>query len=271
MSKHKFKSLIITLEGKGGVGKSMISQIAVETARGPDGLAQVRVIDSDVNNSSMAQIYPDAAFAAIRDANDAAEAVGTLLLAMRDIASGVVDSAIWDTAAGTEDIIRAKVLDQIVLRARKENVNIVVLRPITTSVLVQQSAIDFAAAARERGIAVVFVRNSGQGRADKYFADWHSHAERLALMPPAVEVVLPDLGCWVADEASALRLSLADIAQGRFDHLGPQARTFAETKFTPGIQLFVADWLQMRCQEFGDAIAQAIANITHAKTKAQSK
>jgi hypothetical protein len=123
------------------------------------------------------------------------------------------------------------------------------------------------------GVGVVFVRNLGQGRAEKYFAEWDKLARRHASMPPATEVVLPDLGCWVADEATSLHLSLGDVALGNFGRLNEKEREVAERKFTPEIRLFVADWLALRYTEFDVAISKAIANLSPpaaaAKTKAE--
>jgi hypothetical protein len=82
---------------------------------------------------------------------------------------------------------------------------------------------------------------------------------------------LPDLGCWVADEATSLGLSLGDVALGNFARLNEKARAVAERKFTPEIQLAVADWLELRRIEFDVAISKAIANISAPQTKTKIK
>ena len=268
------KILAIILEGKGGCGKSFIAQLVREWMMGPEGDRSVRVLDSDINNSSMAQIDPSAKFAGLRDENDI-EARGIITMAVRDLGDSVIDGVVWDTAAGIEDIIRSRVLPAILVRAAKAKVAIVVLRPITTSQFTQDAALEFAAWAAKNGVGTVFVRNLGQGRAAKYFSDWDAFEPRRAAIPPATEVVLPDLGCWVADEATSLGLGLGDVALGRFGRLTEKARAVAERKFTPEIQLAVADWLELRRTEFDVAIKQAIANMSAppapTKTKADIK
>lgn len=106
---------------KGGVGKTFAMQVVRETLKGPDGLNNVRVIDSDVANSSMKQIDPTAQFAGLRDANDI-EARGVIAKALVDLGDGVIDAAVWDTAAGAEDIMYDSMLPLIVSRARKTEV-----------------------------------------------------------------------------------------------------------------------------------------------------
>lgn len=262
--------LAIILEGKGGCGKSFIAQIVREYLRGPEGDCNVRVIDSDVNNSSMAQIDRDAKFAGLRSENDIAS-VGVISMTVRDLGEGSIDGAVWDTAAGTEDIIRERVLPTLLPRALKMKVPVVALRPITTSQFTQDAALEFAEWGAKNGVATVFVRNLGQGRASKYFLDWDELDQRRAAIPPATEVVLPDLGCWVADEATSLGLSLGNVALGDFSRLGEKARAVAERKFSPEVQLAVADWLELRRIEFGVAISKAVANIAPPAAAAKIK
>jgi hypothetical protein len=144
---------------------------------------------------------------------------------------------------------------------KKEKVTLVVVRPITTSAFVQESAVEFANWAHDNGVAVVFVRNFGQGRREEYFAEWDALEDRNAAIPPAIEVMLPDLGAWIGDEATALGLSLADIATARFDRLSEKARHIADRKFGPEVQLVVADYLEQRCVDLGAAIDLAIDNL----------
>lgn len=252
--------LCITLTDKGGAGKSFAAQIAREALRGPEGLNTVRVIDSDVANSSMAQIDETVEFAGLRDANDVA-ALGVVSKGLRDLADHIIDGLVWDTAAQMESIVRESVLPSVLVRAQKTKTSVVVLRLITTSQYTQDGAVDFAKWAASNGVAVVFVRNLGQGRAAKYFREWDADEERKASIPPAVEFVLPDLGCWVADEAASLKLSLSDIATGDFSRLSGRALEVAQSKFTLNVQLGVADYLEMRCFELGIAMETAIDNI----------
>ena len=271
MSQQHKRMFFSVIEGKGGVGKSFISQLLYSVAMGPDGLGNVRMIDSDVNNSSMAQIYEHTQFAGIRDANDL-EAVGTVGMAIKDLGNDLIDAAVWDTMAGTADIIVEKVLPSLAARAKKAKVNIVIARPITTSRYTQESALEFAAWARTQGIATLFVRNLGQARAARYFADWDANTDRNAFNPPIAEVILPDLGAWLSDEATALGLSIEDVALGRFDKLPERGRQIAFEKFPPTVQLAVADWIELRRTEFEQAIDCAIATLSAAptpKTKAR--
>jgi MinD superfamily P-loop ATPase len=207
------KILAIVLTDKGGVGKSFVAQILNEMYKGPDEQYSVSCIDSDVGNSSTAQIFETAEFAGVRDVNDL-EAFGTIYGAVQKLADRTCDAVVWDTAAGTEQIVKNEVMPSLLRRAAKAGVTIVVYRPITTSQYTQDDAVRFAEWAMAFGIAVVFVRNLGQGRAARFFVDWDQDSERKKVMPPATEVVLPDLGCWVADEAASLRLSLRPPLQG---------------------------------------------------------
>jgi len=218
-----------------------------------------------VNNSSMAQIDPDTQFAGLSDPTDL-QSIGTLLMAVDQLGNESVDGVVWDTAAGIEETLKDQILPQVLKRANKQKVKLIVMRPITTSAFTQQAAVSFALWAQERGIIVIFVRNLGQGRAQKYFLDWESDPDRLKLHPQPVEIILPDLGCWIADESTALGLSIADVALGNFGRLTPGARAVAERKFTPQVQLATADWLDSRRAEFEQAIAQAIAQANSHET-----
>ena len=265
MWKQHKRILFSVIEGKGGVGKSFIAQLLSSVAMGPEGLGNVRMIDSDVNNSSLAQIYEHTEFAGIRGSNDL-KAIGTISMALKELGDDVIDAVVWDTAAGTEDIITARVLPSLAARAKKAKVNIVVARPITTSRYTQESALEFAAWARTQGIATLFVRNLGQARAARYFADWDANTDRNAFNPPIAEVILPDLGAWLSDEATALGLSIEDVALGRFDKLPERGLQIANDKFPPTVQLAVADWIELRRTEFEEAIDFAIATLSATPT-----
>jgi hypothetical protein len=254
------KILAAPITDKGGSGKSFTAQILRETLRGPESLNSVQVIDSDVGNSSMAQIDPTAKYAGLRDANDVA-AQGVLARGMKDLADGTIDALVWDTAAGIEKTVREDVLPSLLVRARKAKIAVICFRLVTTSQYTQDGAVDFAKWGRENGVAVVYVRNLGQGRAARYFREWEELEERRKTMPPAVEVILPDLGCWIADEAASLGLGLGDIAVGDFSRLSGRALEVAQSKFSEDVQLGVADYLEMRRIDFEQAMEQAVSNL----------
>ena len=252
--------IVITIGGKGGIGKSLCAQIARETLLGEKCDKNVIVIDSDVNNSVMAQIYPNIVFVPIRD-EARLEARGILIEAIRSLGSGKADAIVWDLGAGTEDIVRERFLSDVTRWADRAGIDVIALRPITTSVFSQIQSIDFARWAGAHGIATVIVRNLGQGRSPALFDHWQSIVEKRQVCPPAVEVDLDDLGAWVSDEATAMGLSLADVAQGRFGHLAEGARAVAEARLTPPVQLAIADYLETQCQAFETAISRAVDNL----------
>ena len=174
------KVLAIILADKGGVGKSFIAQVVHEMLTGMEGQRNVSCIDSDVGNSSTKQIYRNAEFAGIRDANDI-ESIGVISKAIQDLGDGAIDNVVWDTAAGSEQIVMKNVMPIVLRRAAKAKTKVVVYRPITTSQYTQDGAVAFAEWAKDNGVGVVFVRNHGQGRAAKFFAEWADLPEREAV------------------------------------------------------------------------------------------
>lgn len=252
--------IVITIGGKGGIGKSLCAQIARETLLGEKADKNIVVIDSDVNNSVMAQIYQKVVFVPIRD-EARLEARGTLIEALRMLQSGRAHGIVWDLGAGTEDIARARFLPDVTRWAEKIGVDVVAIRPITTSAFSQMQTVEFIHWAAENRIATVIVKNLGQGRSLSLFEHWRKIAEKHQIYPPAVEVDLGDLGAWVSDEATALGLSLADVAKGQFGHLSEGARAVADGRLTPPVQLAIADYLEMQCEAFETAIRRAIDNV----------
>lgn len=257
---NRNKVIAMTIGGKGGIGKSICAQIARETLAGPDRTKKVIIVDSDINNAAMAQIYRDVVFVPIRDATNL-EARGALIESIQMVATGGADALVWDLGAGTEDIVRAKYLQDVSRWAAKARIDVIAIRPITTSAFSQMQAIEFVQWAAQNRVATVIVKNLGQGRAEPLFEHWRSVAARHEIFPPAVEVNLADLGSWVTDEATALGLSLADVALGRVDHLDERRRTVAETRFTTPVRLAVADYLEEQCSRFAGAFAQAVLNL----------
>jgi hypothetical protein len=70
-----------------------------------------------------------------------------------------------------------------------------------------------------------------------------------------------------------LRLSLMhfhEAAVRGFRSLKVKARAVAIRKFTPEIQLAVTDWLEMRCEEFDEAIKKAMNNAAAATSQSKA-
>ena len=180
------RAAVCAIEGKGGVGKSTTSAIAIEALR-QDGKRSVTIVDGDTTNSSMVSMFDDVVSIDMAEA----EAGGELAALFK----GVSDFLVADFGARSE----AKFLDPILprlLRTRsKSEPSLVVLRPLTLSSFVQNNTVAFIEKTAPLGVKTILVRNLSQGRTPAHFSDWvRSQGRRRALGLGAREVDLSDAG-----------------------------------------------------------------------------
>ena len=200
--------IAVVLAARGGVGKSVIAAVLREALAGPDGSNKVQVLESDLNNSSMASIDKNALRV---DLSGDKTGMGNAFLAVKRLVNDEAQAVVWDTPAGNEKLV-VDLLRMVVAKLKKDMpaARVVVFRPITTSVFTQEFAVEFCKTARELGIAVVMVRNFGQGRLPEYYNDWDANSERAAAIKGGAEENDPRriLGAWVADEFDCARTFL---------------------------------------------------------------
>ena len=131
-----------------------------------------------------------------------------------------------------------------------------------TATFVQNNAYRFVTKVKTDDMAVIAIRNAGQGRTGQ-FGSWlekGAQAEMLSL--GVVEIEMQDAGPRWSDEAIGFGLTFADIAFGRFDKIeNAEDRTDAIAVFERPVQLFIARWLRAQAQTFGDALKKATGEI----------
>lgn len=256
--------IAFSVNDKGGVGKSQTSQVLREMLVGSIENNTVLLIDSDPRNSSLAQVYEGTNFADTRDQSNPFSH-GPILLGMDGLIHHATDHAVVDTAAGTQTQIEEQIIPTLAEMGRPHGIRVVEYITISTSEFSQDNAL----LAAERSISlmetnsaysVVFVRNHGLGRADRFYQSWHTSIERERLIPPVVEVALPDFGPTLSDEATALGLSLADVALGKFERLQGRALEIAQSKFSPSVRIVLAQMLRRTCDDFQKATLLALEN-----------
>lgn len=216
------KILILVIGGKGGIGKSLLSQIIAARLRAM--FQQVFTVDTDHTNNTTRSIDPGAKMIDLWDV----KARGGLSLVFDAMKKASNCAAVIDTAA-QEDKLIDDVMDWMAERATAAGVTIIPVLPIVLSVHNQRKAIDFSITAERLSLPLVYVTNHGQGRKkedfDRRWSKTRSRAEALAR--GATETVLLDAGARYADEAGGFGLSLADAALGRFEKAGDKAEEAA--------------------------------------------
>lgn len=243
--------MVMVIEGRGGVGKSLMSSTSIEAL----GLADetVHVLDCDSTNSSMSMIH-NAHLVNVRDVRFE----GELLYAAERLRSGDFRHIVLDAGARDEVHIKPH-LAALARELRSFGGRLVVVRPVTLSHFVQQNAISFVTETKTDDIGVVFVCNLGQGRKLEDFREWKSTLAHADMMRRGViEVHLEDAGARYSDQATSCGLSLADVALGRFEKAGEDADT-ARTVFERPDQLFLSRWLYRQTETFRRAFADCIA------------
>ena len=243
------KILILVIGGKGGIGKSLLSQIIASKLRAM--FKQVFTVDTDHTNNTTKSIDPGARMVDLWDV----KARGGLSLVMAAMKKAPNCAAVIDTGA-QEDKLVDDVMEWLVEQAKDSGVTIIPVLPIVLSVHNQTKAIEFSLTAERLSLPLVYVKNLGQGRTKRDFERHWDKTNSLAdaLARGAAETVLLDAGARYADEAGGYGLSLADAALGNFEKAGDKAEEAAAS--------FDADdraWLNIVLSETGDRVLTAAA------------
>jgi hypothetical protein len=245
--------LLIVLEGKGGVAKSVTADAAhyCFSSLGYVTLAA----ESDTTNSIMSSTHDDVVFVSAGKAGWHTT-IGVHLQRMGH--PGGADVIVFDTGARDEVHVRAK-LDYFARTMAAVGGQVLVIRPITTSASAQRNAIDFAATDGSK-IATVFMQVRAQGRAEEHFERWSAtESLREAKEAGCVDTWIDDLGVEEADEAVALGLSFADVATENFARAG-ENEAEARAYFDEAKVLWFQDWLEAQRERWLPAFRQALAN-----------
>jgi hypothetical protein len=246
--------LLIVLEGKGGVAKSVTADAAhyCFSSLGYVTLAA----ESDTTNSIMSSTHDDVVFVSAGKAGWHTT-IGVHLQRMGH--PGGADVIVFDTGARDEVHVRAK-LDYFARTMAAVGGQVLVIRPITTSGSAQRNAIDFAMSTAGSAIATVFMQVRAQGRTEEHFTRWEATGSlRDAKQVGAVDTWIDDLGVEEADEAVALGLSFADVAAENFARAG-EDESEARSYFDEAKVLWFQDWLEEQKARWLPAFRQALAN-----------
>ena len=250
------KYFIIVLDAKGGLGKSLMLQVAYEAVSGSD--RKVLVLDADKVNSNLSRIGLSKKEDAVRA--DRKDFEGFLLDAAEQLELGLVQAVVVDSAAGGEEYFN-KHLKELAKQIKLFGGRLIVIRPITTNPLNQDNAVAFGRDIMTDDMGVVMVRNLGQGRTEEDFAIWTESPERAEMLQRGMlEVDLEAAGALYSDLATGLEISIADIARKRPNEMGLKSRKLdiANRYFTRPVRLFIAKWMLRQTITFRDAFAKGI-------------
>lgn len=227
---------MFSIEGKGGVGKSTVSGLAVD-AISQDGKRSVAIVDGDTTNSTMASMYGNV------DLIDTSEeeAAGRISAHLKSSH----DYMVMDMGARSEAVFIKKILPRLVRGRKKNDVELVALRPITLSTFVQNNAVSFVELTAPLGVKTILIRNVSQGRTEDHFADWNkSRGRKTALDLGAREVDMSDAGVRWGDEVPAFGLNFSAAARGDFSRVDPEYLSMVERLFTKGVQAHLGFWVE---------------------------
>ncbi|WP_100962766.1 hypothetical protein [Bosea sp. FBZP-16] len=245
--------LIIIVEGKGGVGKSVNADAAnyIFASMG----CVTLTAESDTTNSIMSSIHDNVVFVNVTRPGWHT-IIGKHLQRMGQ--PGGAGAVIFDTGARDDVHVREK-LPYFVQAMEAVGGHVLVIRPITTSGSAQTNAIDFAKTTTGFGIATVFMQIRAQGRTEEHFRRWSAtESLREAKQLGAVDTWIDDLGVEEADEAVALGLSFAAVAAEDFDRShDPEA---ARAYFDEAKVLWFQDWLETQKMRWLPVFREALAN-----------
>ncbi len=242
---------VIVLEGKGGVGKTLLAMVVTAMMR--EYGKNVFILDTDTTNSSTFEMEPGTKMADFSKI----EVRGILDRAIKMMSLGQFAHLVMDSGARDESAIEVY-LPWFENKLRKIGVQLVIVRPITSASFVQRRASEFAE--RNPAIPVVFACNLGQGRNKQMFERWHgSDIRAAALASGVVEFDFADAGVRWSDEANGLGLTLADVALANFSK-SPEGAEIAAAEFDDDTQAWIALWLSEAVEAVRDAIFAAIAN-----------
>lgn len=252
------KIVTLTLENKGGVGKSRIAEILYYTLTdGEDPSKNVLVAETDSANRTMKMVVASE-FIDL----SLVEWTGQLEYIGERIAAGEFDHAVIDCGARDETAMRA-FLPEYARFLAELGVRLVVVRPLTLSTFVQNNAYRFVTKVKTDDMSVIAVRNLSQGRTLAMFGSWLAkHARKEMLSAGVIEIDMQDAGPRWSDEAIGYGLSFADIVFGRYDKIkDDEDRKDAIAVFERPIQLFLGRWLRAQAQTFGEALKAATGGV----------
>lgn len=251
---HDFPPLLVlVMDGKGGVGKSVISGTVVFSFESLGEM--IAKFDTDTTNSTLTHMYEKARLIDVSKADWSSP----IIQAIRDIAKdGSPRMMLIDAGARDEARIKAR-LGTIATAMAAMGGRVLVIRPITLSNYAQTNAVEFAEVTAGSDIAVVFMRIEAQGRQPEDFDDWNtSEALKKAEASGAVNTFMSDLGVRHADNAVAYGLSFEDVAMGRFDKCGEDEGR-ARQDFPPETQGWFLDWLDEHRTRWIPVFLEALA------------
>ena len=230
------RAALFSIEGKGGVGKSTTSGLAVD-AMSQDGKRSVSVVDGDTTNSTMASMYDNV------DLIDTSQEEAAGLISAHLKSSH--DYMVLDMGARSEAAFVNKILPRLLRGRKKGDVELVALRPITLSSFVQNNAVSFVKRTAPLGMKTILIRNLSQGRTEEHFADWgKSPGRKVALELGAREMDMSDAGVRWGDEVPAFGLSFNAAARGDFSRVDPEYQPLVERLFTKGVQAHLGFWIE---------------------------
>lgn len=247
-------TLIIVMEGKGGVGKSVTAD-AINFSFTSEGY-MVGGVETDTTNSNQSSIHEGVLLA---DTSEAGwrSAVGVLAKQKRNGSGPHI--IIMDVGARDEVHVRGE-LGYFTRVMADVGGQVLVIRPVTTSSFAQANAIDFAMTTAGSAVAVVFMQMRAQGRKEHHFARWSSTKSLAAAKQAgACDTWIDDLGVEIADEAVGFGLSFAAVASENFAKAGEdadEARAFFDDRKVEWVQ----SWLEDQKARWLPVFRQALAN-----------
>ena len=246
--------VVIVMDDKGGLGKSLLAQIVAALLRSScSSESEVIMIDSDGNNSSSYQVDPNARMLDLKNNKEA-----PFLQALRKVQEGSCRHIVVDIGAREERQMIA-MLSWLLTVVGKQGGRVMVARPITLGSHNQRNARQFMNMADKLGIPTIFVQNHGQGRDPEYFYDWQNsqtYAEATEL--GAVHTEMPNFGVRHSDEAIGFGLSIADCAMGDFSKIeDDEERRLAANYFNNDVCIMLNERLRICMRTIGDAFQEA--------------
>jgi hypothetical protein len=245
--------LVLVMDGKGGVGKSVISGTVVFSF---ESLGEVMAkFDTDTTNSTLTDMYAESKLIDVSKADWSSP----IVQAIRDIGKdGCPRMMLIDAGARDEAKIKLR-MGIIATRMAEIGGRVLVIRPITLSNYAQTNAVEYAMVTAKSDIAVVFMQIVAQGREPEDFHEWNtSDSLKDAEATGAVNTFMSNLGVKHADNAVAYGLSFEDVAMGRFDKCGEDEGR-ARKDFPPETQGWFLDWLDEHRARWIPVFLEALA------------
>ncbi len=232
---------------KGGIGKSFACGIMASafSAAGQ----RVILVDGDGTNSTTYSTHDNVQYLH----TSAVEARGAVRTLIRKVGAGA-DSVLFDFGARDDDIV-TKHTPWLVAECKAVSACLVIVVPITDEPTTHMTAVKYAGVALPAGAGLLFLKNLGCSKGA--LARWErSPSRREAIDRGAVECELGNLGS-AADRARGFRLSVADVALGRFERAGERAQQAAQ-EFDEDTQAWCGIWLDEQCSTLISAVQAAV-------------